>query len=85
MPTVTVQDVRAIIATSVGDTDIDTIILAAQRIYALFGFRPVGIRRNYYQEVNEDALIMWLDGVREPERRRRLRELANGLPDGIRP
>ena len=57
----------------------------AQRLYGRFGFRPVGVRKNYYQEVNEDALIMWLDGIQEPERRRRLRELVNGLPDGIRP
>ena len=31
----------------------------AQRLYARYGFHPVGIRRNYYQELNEDALIMW--------------------------
>ena len=37
----------------------------AQRIYARFGFRPVGIRRNYYQEVSEDALIMWTDDVQD--------------------
>src|ERR687892_333748 len=28
----------------------------AQRLYGGFGFRPVGVRRNYYQETNEDAL-----------------------------
>jgi len=57
----------------------------AQRMYGRFGFRPVGIRKNYYQEIGEDALIMWLDGVREPAFRRRLAELVDELPEGIRP
>ena len=57
----------------------------AQRMYGRFGFRPVGVRKNYYQEVNEDALIMWLDDIRESERRRMLRDLVSGLPEGIRP
>jgi ribosomal-protein-alanine N-acetyltransferase len=57
----------------------------AQRLYGRFGFRPVGVRKNYYQEINEDALIMWLDGIRTPEYRARLRELMRAAPDGIRP
>ena len=44
----------------------------AQRMYGRFGFRPVGIRKNYYQETNEDALIMWTDDIRTPEYARRL-------------
>ena len=32
---------------------------AAQALYARFGFAPVGVRRNYYPETNEDALVMW--------------------------
>ena len=39
----------------------------AQRLYGRFGFHPVGIRRNYYQELSEDALIMWTDDVRTQE------------------
>jgi ribosomal-protein-alanine N-acetyltransferase len=57
----------------------------AQRLYGRFGFRPVGVRKNYYQEINEDALIMWLDGVREQAYDRRLRDLMEQLPEGIRP
>ena len=57
----------------------------AQRLYARFGFRPVGIRKNYYQEIGEDALIMWLDGIRDAEFRTRLRRLLDELPDGLRP
>jgi ribosomal-protein-alanine N-acetyltransferase len=31
----------------------------AQRLYAGFGFAPVGVRPGYYGETGEDALIMW--------------------------
>jgi len=57
----------------------------AQRLYGRFGFRPVGVRRNYYQEINEDALIMWLDGIRTPAYRRRLTTIMESVPEGIRP
>ena len=57
----------------------------AQRLYGRFGFRPVGVRKNYYQEIHEDALIMWLDEIRRPEYRAKLRELMAALPEGIRP
>jgi ribosomal-protein-alanine N-acetyltransferase len=57
----------------------------AQRLYGRFGFRPVGVRKNYYQEINEDALIMWLDDIRNVAYDRRLRELMEPIPEGIRP
>jgi [ribosomal protein S18]-alanine N-acetyltransferase len=57
----------------------------AQRIYARFGFHPVGIRRNYYAELHEDALIMWTDDIRERAFRHRIITLVNKLPEGIRP
>ena len=57
----------------------------AQRLYGQFGFRPVGVRKNYYQEINEDALIMWVDGIRGPEYQGRLRGLMEQVPEGIRP
>jgi ribosomal-protein-alanine N-acetyltransferase len=33
----------------------------AQALYARYGFRPVGIRKNYYERVGEDALVLWAD------------------------
>jgi [ribosomal protein S18]-alanine N-acetyltransferase len=39
---------------------------AAQEMYRRFGFGPVGVRKNYYQEVNEDALVMWAHEVDQP-------------------
>lgn len=47
----------------------------AQELYRRFGFRPVGVRKNYYAESNEDALIMWVHDVNSPEYERLLDEL----------
>jgi ribosomal-protein-alanine N-acetyltransferase len=39
---------------------------AAIKLYESLGFRARGIRRGYYTDNREDALIMWKDPVREP-------------------
>jgi ribosomal-protein-alanine N-acetyltransferase len=39
--------------------------LAAIHLYRRFGFRPVGVRPNYYVEDGEDAIVMLLDLVAE--------------------
>jgi ribosomal-protein-alanine N-acetyltransferase len=39
---------------------------AAIKLYEHLGFRARGIRRGYYTDNREDALIMWKDPVREP-------------------
>lgn len=57
----------------------------AQRMYARFGFRPVGIRKNYYMETGEDALIMWADEIRSGDYERRLEAIISRVPAGIRP
>jgi len=33
----------------------------AQKLYAEYGFEPVGVRRGYYQPSNTDALVMMRD------------------------
>ncbi len=33
----------------------------AQSLYFRFGFKPVGVRKNYYERTREDALILWAD------------------------
>ena len=58
---------------------------AAQEMYRQFGFRPAGIRKNYYVETNEDALVMWVDSVRSAEYHRQLDGLVDEMPEGIRP
>ena len=49
--------------------------MAAQQMYRNFGFVSSGIRRNYYPETGEDALIMWLYDLLSPEVQGRLDEL----------
>jgi [ribosomal protein S18]-alanine N-acetyltransferase len=39
---------------------------AAQEMYRRFGFMPVGVRKGYYADTGEDALVMWAYEVREP-------------------
>lgn len=57
----------------------------AQRMYARFGFRPVGVRKNYYQETSEDAVVMWTDDIRSPEYRHLLKQIMAGAPRGVSP
>ena len=38
----------------------------AIKLYEELGFRPRGVRRGYYTDNREDALIMWKDPVSEP-------------------
>jgi ribosomal-protein-alanine N-acetyltransferase len=37
--------------------------IAAQRLYEGFGFRIVTLRKNYYADEHEDALVMWNDDI----------------------
>jgi ribosomal-protein-alanine N-acetyltransferase len=52
----------------------------AQAMYRKFGFRPAGIRKNYYVETNEDALVMWADDIDQPDYRARLAGIEAGIP-----
>lgn len=55
---------------------------AAQAMYSAFGFAPGGIRRDYYQDNSEDAVIMWANDVgsrAELDRRAAIRDRL--LPD----
>ncbi len=51
----------------------------AQGMYHKFGFKPAGIRKNYYQETNEDALVMWAEDIDSPEYAERLAGLEAGV------
>jgi ribosomal-protein-alanine N-acetyltransferase len=58
--------------------------LAARRLYEKYGFRPVGLRPNYYSDDREDALIMTtetLDSPRMTARIERLRTALESAPD----
>ncbi|QBI20583.1 ribosomal-protein-alanine N-acetyltransferase [Egibacter rhizosphaerae] len=62
----------------------------AQRLYSAFGFVPKGVRPRYYRETDEDAVVMWIDDLRDPAVGRRLEAQrarleapggASGAPD----
>lgn len=46
--------------------------VSAQRLYERFGFRSVGVRKNYYVEIGEDAYVMCLFNSSGRETRKRL-------------
>ena len=51
----------------------------AQALYRRFGFAPVGVRKNYYAETGEDAIIMWARDNDTPEYAERLSAIAARL------
>jgi ribosomal-protein-alanine N-acetyltransferase len=52
----------------------------AQALYRGFGFAPAGMRKNYYVDTNEDAIVMWAHDVGRPEFAERLRSIEAGIP-----
>jgi [ribosomal protein S18]-alanine N-acetyltransferase len=51
----------------------------AQALYRRFAFAPVGVRKNYYPETNEDALVMWAHGIDTPEHTDLVARIAAGV------
>jgi ribosomal-protein-alanine N-acetyltransferase len=52
---------------------------AAQSLYRKYGFHEAAIRKNYYTDNGENALVMWADEIDTPRFRQRLRELRQRL------
>ena len=57
---------------------------AAQELYRAFGFAPAGIRKGYYVETKEDAIIMWANDVDTPAYAERLATLDATIPGTTR-
>ena len=51
----------------------------AQALYQRFGFMPAGVRKGYYPETGEDALVMWANDVDTELYAARLREIEGGV------
>lgn len=49
--------------------------VGAQELYRNFGFVPAGVRKNYYENV-EDAIVMWCHDIQDAEYRARLERLG---------
>ena len=56
----------------------------AQAMYAKFGFTVTGLRRGYYIETHEDALVMEVSGLLSNEARERLGAIRAELEGGAR-
>lgn len=52
----------------------------AQRLYSRFGFAPAGMRKAYYVDNREDAVIMWAIDVGSDEYAQRLARIEATLP-----
>jgi ribosomal-protein-alanine N-acetyltransferase len=60
--------------------------LPARRLYEKYGFRPVGLRPDYYSDDHEDALIMTtepLDSAAMRDRIERLRGVLDAMPSPL--
>jgi ribosomal-protein-alanine N-acetyltransferase len=55
---------------------------SAQTLYQRFGFAPVGVRRNYYPETGEDAIVMWARDIDTPDYARRLADIDARIGPG---
>jgi ribosomal-protein-alanine N-acetyltransferase len=53
----------------------------AQNMYEKFGFAPVSIRKGYYIETNEDAIVMVVDNAATTEYRLLLAEIRQELDE----
>ncbi len=53
---------------------------AAQAMYRKFGFAPAGVRKNYYAEMNEDALVMWAHDIHDEKYALRLSAIEAAIP-----
>jgi len=57
---------------------------SAHALYRRFGFAPGGVRRGYYRDNGEDALIMWAHDIDAPQQATRLADIEAGLPAPVR-
>jgi ribosomal-protein-alanine N-acetyltransferase len=53
--------------------------LAAQNLYSKYGFMQVGLRRGYYLDNREDAILMSTDSINSESFRARLEQLREAL------
>ncbi len=53
--------------------------MVAQNLYRKYGFKEAGVRRRYYSDNHEDALIMWTDDINGAAYRERFAQLKAAL------
>lgn len=57
---------------------------SAQRLYGKYGFRSLGVRRHYYQDNDEDALVLWTERLSSQDFielfKKRLKQMSVTIP-----
>lgn len=53
--------------------------IPAQNLYYKYGFQSLGLRRKYYQDNDEDALIMWTEDINNSKYQELLKTLKSDL------
>lgn len=56
---------------------------AAQALYKKYGFREIGMRKGYYSDNREDAIVMWTGNLREREFQERYAQLRKSLDEDV--
>lgn len=52
---------------------------SAQNLYYKYGFKSLGLRKKYYQDNEEDALIMWTENIWDSKFKESLQVLKDNL------
>lgn len=55
----------------------------AQNLYRKYGFKPAAVRKGYYTDNHEDALVMWIDNTGKKDYQAMYRELVQKLAEGV--
>jgi ribosomal-protein-alanine N-acetyltransferase len=55
----------------------------AQALYRRFGFAPAGVRKGYYRDPLEDALVLWAHDIHRPAYAERLADIEAELPSPL--
>ncbi|HSA06996.1 MAG TPA: ribosomal protein S18-alanine N-acetyltransferase [Candidatus Gastranaerophilales bacterium] len=58
--------------------------VSAQNLYYKYKFKSLGLRRKYYQDNEEDAMIMWTENIWESSFRDHLKNLKNDLEKRVK-
>ncbi|NLN78311.1 MAG: ribosomal protein S18-alanine N-acetyltransferase [Armatimonadetes bacterium] len=58
--------------------------LVAQNLYRKYGFEAAAVRRGYYTDNHEDALVMWVENVSGDEYRDKLDQLKHNISQSVR-
>lgn len=57
--------------------------IAAQNLYYKYNFKSLGLRRKYYQDNDEDAMIMWTENIWNESYKKHVKQLKKELEQRV--